>query len=138
MANRLSFASLDFAAKKKRTKRDVFLAEMAAVVSLFIDVHRRKAALVMMRVPERKLLAAMRRTECVVDVEHLQLARLNRHAKLINQRRTKPRRLGFTRRILQREMVDCDASGAPVCGQRPTATFSRGSCRSRSRSIASS
>ena len=27
----LSFASLDFAAKKKRTKRDVFLAEMAAV-----------------------------------------------------------------------------------------------------------
>ena len=28
----LSFASLDYAAKKKRTKRDVFLAEMAAVV----------------------------------------------------------------------------------------------------------
>src|ERR1700704_1988340 len=28
----LSFASLDFAAKKKRTKRDVFLAEMAAVL----------------------------------------------------------------------------------------------------------
>jgi transposase, IS5 family len=28
----LSFASLDFAAKKKRTKRDVFLSEMAAVV----------------------------------------------------------------------------------------------------------
>jgi len=28
----LSFASLDFAAKKKRTKRDVFLAEMAAIV----------------------------------------------------------------------------------------------------------
>ena len=32
MADQLSFASLDFAAKKKRTKRDVFLAEMAAVV----------------------------------------------------------------------------------------------------------
>ena len=30
--NQLSFASLDFAAKKKRTKRDVFLAEMSAVV----------------------------------------------------------------------------------------------------------
>jgi transposase, IS5 family len=29
--DQLSFASLDFAAKKKRTKRDVFLAEMAAV-----------------------------------------------------------------------------------------------------------
>jgi transposase, IS5 family len=32
MADQLSFASLDFAAKKKRTKRDVFLAEMAAVL----------------------------------------------------------------------------------------------------------
>jgi IS5 family transposase len=32
MANQLSFASLDFAAKKKRTKRDVFLGEMSAVV----------------------------------------------------------------------------------------------------------
>jgi IS5 family transposase len=30
--DQLSFASLDFAAKKKRTKRDVFLAEMAAAV----------------------------------------------------------------------------------------------------------
>ena len=32
MADQLSFASLDFAAKKKRTKRDVFLTEMATVV----------------------------------------------------------------------------------------------------------
>ena len=32
MADQLSFASFDFAAKKKRTKRDMFLAEMAAVV----------------------------------------------------------------------------------------------------------
>jgi len=32
MADQLSFASLDFAAKKKLTKRDVFLAEMAAIV----------------------------------------------------------------------------------------------------------
>jgi IS5 family transposase len=30
--DQLSFASLDFVAKKKRTKRDVFLAEMAAIV----------------------------------------------------------------------------------------------------------
>ena len=29
--DQLSFASLDFAAKKKRTKRDVFLAEMSTV-----------------------------------------------------------------------------------------------------------
>src|SRR5436190_1512813 len=32
MDGQLSFASLDFAGKKKRTKRDVFLAEMTAVV----------------------------------------------------------------------------------------------------------
>ena len=32
MVDQLSFASLDFAGKKKRTKRDVFLAEMTAVV----------------------------------------------------------------------------------------------------------
>ncbi len=30
--DQLSFASVDFAAKKKRTKRDVFLGEMSAVV----------------------------------------------------------------------------------------------------------
>ena len=30
--DQLSFASLDFAAKKKRTKRDVFLTEMSTVV----------------------------------------------------------------------------------------------------------
>jgi IS5 family transposase len=30
--DQLSFASLDFASKKKRTKRDAFLAEMATVV----------------------------------------------------------------------------------------------------------
>jgi hypothetical protein len=32
MSAQMSFASLDFAAKKKQTKRDVVLAEMAAVV----------------------------------------------------------------------------------------------------------
>ena len=32
MSGQMSFASLDFAAKKKQTKRDVFLAEMGAVV----------------------------------------------------------------------------------------------------------
>ena len=32
MDGQLSFATLDYAAKKKRTKRDVFLAEMAAAV----------------------------------------------------------------------------------------------------------
>jgi transposase, IS5 family len=32
MDRQLSFASLDYAGKKKRTERDVFLAEMAAAV----------------------------------------------------------------------------------------------------------
>jgi transposase, IS5 family len=32
MDGQLSFASLDFASKKKRTKREVFLAEMATAV----------------------------------------------------------------------------------------------------------
>jgi transposase, IS5 family len=32
MSDQLSFASLDYAAKKKRTKRDVFLAEMSDMV----------------------------------------------------------------------------------------------------------
>jgi len=44
MADQLSFSSLDFAVKKKRTKRDVFLAEMATVVpweklEALIDQH---------------------------------------------------------------------------------------------------
>ena len=54
-----------------------------------------------MRVPERKLLAAMRRAERIVDVERLQLARLHRRAELIKQRRRQPPRLGLARRILQ-------------------------------------
>ena len=66
-----------------------------------IDVHRRKAALVLMRVPERKLLAAMRRAERVVDVEDLLLARLHGRAELVKQSRAEPRRLGLARRILQ-------------------------------------
>jgi hypothetical protein len=28
-----------------------------------------------------------------------------------------------------REIVDCDASGSPVSGQRPTAAFIKGSCK---------
>ena len=32
MDRQLSFATLDYAGKKKRTKRDVFLAEMAAAL----------------------------------------------------------------------------------------------------------
>ena len=48
MDEQLSFASLDFAGKKKRTKREVFLAEMATAVpwssmEAIIDPHSPKA-----------------------------------------------------------------------------------------------
>jgi len=66
-----------------------------------IDVHRRKTALVMMCVPERELLAAMRRTERVVDVEDLERARFDRLAELIDQGRAQSRRLALAGRILQ-------------------------------------
>jgi hypothetical protein len=66
-----------------------------------IDVHRRKAAFVVMRVPERELLGAMRRAEGIVDIKDLQLARLHRRAELIEQSRSEPRHLGLARRILQ-------------------------------------
>src|SRR5258708_13087870 len=54
-----------------------------------------------MRVPERKLLTAMRRTERVVDVEDLLLARLHCRAGLIDESCGEPRRLGLAQRILQ-------------------------------------
>ena len=54
-----------------------------------------------MRVPERKLLTAMRRTERVVDVEDLLLARLHGRAGLVDQSGGEPRRLRLARRILQ-------------------------------------
>ena len=66
-----------------------------------IDVHRRKTALVVMRVPERELLGAMRCAEGIVDIKDLQLARLHRGAELIEQSRGEPRRLGLARRIFQ-------------------------------------
>jgi hypothetical protein len=100
-------------------------------------VHRREAALVVMRVPERKLLTAVCCAERVVDVENLLLcgftvaptwstrAAVSRAASVL--------RGAFSRRLI----VDCEASGEPVVGQRPTATFISGSCRNRSRSMAS-
>src|SRR5215510_1213087 len=64
-----------------------------------INVHRREAALVVMRVPERQLLAAMRRTERVVDVEDLNPARLHRRAELIEDSHAEPSRISLARRI---------------------------------------
>ena len=66
-----------------------------------IDVHRCEATLVVMRVPERKLLAAVRRTERVVDVEDLLRARLHCRAGLVDESGGEPRRLRPARRILK-------------------------------------
>jgi hypothetical protein len=65
-----------------------------------IDVHVREAALVLVRVPEGKLLPAMRRNEGIVDVEHLNFARRYRRAELIDHSHSGPRRVRFARRIL--------------------------------------
>jgi hypothetical protein len=64
MADPLSFASLDFAAKKKLTKRNVFLAEMAAIVpwaklEALIEPPRRPAAVPAYRYAAHLLPAAM-------------------------------------------------------------------------------
>jgi hypothetical protein len=49
-----------------------------------IDVHRCKAALVVIGVPERQLLVAVRGTERVVDIEDVVLARLHGRAGLVD------------------------------------------------------
>ena len=68
MDDQLSFASLDFVAKKKRTKRDVFLAEMAKAVpwarlEALIEPHYPKMGPKGGRRPFR--LAAMLRVYCL-------------------------------------------------------------------------
>jgi hypothetical protein len=55
----------------------------------------------MMRVPERQLLAAVRRAERVVDVEDLHPVRLHGRAELIEESHSKPRRFGLARCVLQ-------------------------------------
>ena len=66
-----------------------------------IDVHRRKTALIVMRVPECQLLAAVRRTEGVIDVEYRLPARLHCRTGLIKEGRGEPCCLRLARRILQ-------------------------------------
>jgi hypothetical protein len=57
--------------------------------------------LVVMGVPKRKLLSAMCRAECVVDVEDLPLARRYCRAGLIDKSGGESRRLRLAPRILQ-------------------------------------
>jgi hypothetical protein len=66
-----------------------------------MDVHRGKAALVVMGIPERELLAAVRGAKGVVDVDDLLPARPDCRAELIDECRSEPRRLDLAGRILQ-------------------------------------
>jgi hypothetical protein len=54
--------------------------------------------MIVMGVPEGKLLAPMRRNERIVDVEHLNLGR---RAELIDHNQSELRRLDLARRIPQ-------------------------------------
>src|SRR5215469_1955068 len=65
-----------------------------------IDMHGGKAALVLVCIPERKLLTTMCRAECVVDVEDLLFPRLYPAAELIDKGSRQPRSLRLARRIL--------------------------------------
>ena len=105
-----------------------------------IDVHRRKATLVVMRNYRTQAVeTAMRCAERVVDVENRLLARPHRRAGLVDQRGGEPRCLCLARRILQTADRRLRGSAAPrLSDSGPTAIFISGSCRSRSRSIASS
>jgi hypothetical protein len=69
--------------------------------SRVIDVRRREAALVVMGVPERQLLAAVGYTEGAVDVEYLHATRRYRGAELVDERDREPPRIGLAWRILQ-------------------------------------
>ena len=66
-----------------------------------VDVHRREPALVVMRVPERELLAAVSGAERVIDIEDLLRTRRHVRAALVDQGTGEPRRIRFSRRILQ-------------------------------------
>src|SRR5512145_1982374 len=66
-----------------------------------IDMHGGEAALVLVRIPERELLAAVRRTERIVDVDDLLPARLHGYAELIDQRAAETRSLDLARRVLE-------------------------------------
>jgi hypothetical protein len=102
-----------------------------------VDMHGRKPALVFVRVPEGELLTAVRGAERVVNVEDLLLPRFtptqNWSISAAARRAASTLRGAFSRR----EIVDCDANGPPLSGQRPTAIFNSGSCRNRLRSFPS-
>jgi hypothetical protein len=66
-----------------------------------IDVHRREAAFIVVRIPERQLLAAISGVERVVDVEDIALRRRHMGCELIDESARQPRRIRPRRRILE-------------------------------------
>jgi hypothetical protein len=72
-----------------------------------------------MCIPERKLSATVCRAERVVDVEDLLFLRFHGAAELIEGSLAASVLRGA---FSSREIVDCEASGSPLSGQRPTAS----------------
>ena len=66
-----------------------------------IHMHRCKAALVMMRIPQRHLLPAMGCIECVVDIKDITMRRRDPRGELINQCTGKSARIPLRGRILK-------------------------------------
>jgi hypothetical protein len=66
-----------------------------------IDVHGREAALVVVRIPERQLLAAVGCVERIVEVEDIAVGRRYLRGELINQVLGKPRRVRLRRCIFE-------------------------------------
>jgi hypothetical protein len=88
-----------------------------------IDVHRQEAALVVVGIPKTELLTTVSRL--TVKQNWSTKAPVSRAASL------------FRGAFSKREIVDWEASGAPLSGALPTASFKSGSWRKRSRSLAS-
>ena len=66
-----------------------------------IDMHGREAALVLVGLPEGKLLARVRRAECVVDTGDLLLAWRHAIAQLVDKDCNQPCRFRFARCVFQ-------------------------------------
>ena len=105
----------------------------------FVDVDRQEAALVVIGIEERELLAAMDPVESIIDVEHDRggWARPTR-AEQIDHRSHHPCDLDLRWCVLEPRHGRCEHSAFPLSGSRPTAILNAGSARKLSQSSASS
>jgi hypothetical protein len=95
-----------------------------------IDVYRRETALVVTRVPERQLLALAPHRTCRRCRRSQSGAGLHRRVELIDH---EPRRGSCSAKSPAGKRLIATPARS---GHRPTVSFIKGSCRSRSRSIA--